>query len=85
MRLHTLWKMWDDDNVELLFALDEYTVENNLDAWWEGVNAACERYKIALADTREVIVTVPHEPIARAFLPVEVDGGVEPPGRGRSE
>lgn len=74
MKLHTLWKIWDGDNVELLFALDEYTVENNFEAWDEGVKKACEDYKITEGDTRIVLVEVPAAPIVAAFRPIKVKG-----------
>jgi hypothetical protein len=77
MRLHTLWKLWDDDLPELLFALDEYTVEANYGAWVEGCAAACKRYGIVEGlDTREVIVHVGRKPIVEAFQAVEVSGSV---------
>lgn len=76
MNLHTLWKIWDDDNVELLFALDEYTVEQNWEAWEEGCKAARERYGITEADTREIIIAIPHAPIVAAFHPIEIKGEI---------
>lgn len=76
MNIHTLWKTWDDDSLELLFALDEYTVEQNWDAWQEGCKAARERYGIQEVDTREVIVSVPHKAILDAFMVPEVYGRI---------
>ena len=77
MRLWTLWKIWDDNNVELLFALDEYTVEGNWEAWEKGVKDACEGYKITEADTRIVKINIDAAPIAALFEPVEIAGVVE--------
>jgi hypothetical protein len=76
MKLHTLWKIWDDDNVELLFALDEYTVEQNWEAWEDGCKAARDRYKITEADTREVLIDVPYKPIVAVFQPVQIEGEI---------
>lgn len=76
MRIQTLWKMWDDENVELLFALDEYTVENNWEAWQDGVTAACEQYKIVEADTRVVLIEINYAPIAAAFRETEITGTI---------
>lgn len=74
--LHTLWKIWDDDNVELLFALDEYTVEGNFKVWEAGVREACARYKITEADTREAVIRVNVAPIEAAFREVQTTGEV---------
>lgn len=79
MKLHTLWKMWDDGGVELVFALDEYTAEQNWQAWQDGVTAACKRYGITPADLREVVISVPEQPIIDAFRATEVAGQIIPP------
>lgn len=59
MRIRTLWKIWDDDGLELLFALDDNTVAENYEAWETGREAARVRYGITDADMREVAITVP--------------------------
>lgn len=76
MRIKTLWKMWDDDAVELLYALDEGTLLVNPDYWAVGYAAALERYRIAAEDVREVWVTVPLANIQAAFDSPEVTGAV---------
>lgn len=77
MKIHTLWKLWDHESLELLFALDEGTIEENWDAWVDGCKAARERYGLTEADTREVIITVSYESVLGAFLASETTGTVE--------
>jgi hypothetical protein len=67
MRIHTLWKQWDDDEVELIFALDDGTLSENYAAWEEGCEAALTRYGIQPEDTRHLIVEFPGAAIYNAF------------------
>jgi hypothetical protein len=78
MRIRTLWKTWDDDDLELLFALDDETTATNWQAWEDGCKAARVRYGIGEVDTREAIIHVPHGPIAALFEVPEIQGTVEP-------
>jgi len=78
MRIRTLWKSWDDDSVELLFALDDETTATNWQAWEDGCKAGRARYGIQPEDTREVIIHVPYGQIARLFAVPEITGKVEP-------
>lgn len=77
MRIRTLWKSWDDDSVELLFALDDETTSINWGAWTSGCEVARARYGITEVDTREVLIDVPYGPIAALFEVPEVKGTVE--------
>lgn len=80
MKLQTLWKCWNEDgndnNVELLFALDEYTVENNYEAWTEGVKAACAAYGIEESETRVAYIEIDLNAIAVLFAPAQTTGRV---------
>lgn len=81
MKIWTLWKQWDDDGLELLFALDNNTVAENWEAWDAGCKAARDRYGITEVDTREVIITVNAAPIVAAFEPAETIGRITSPAR----
>lgn len=74
MNIITLWKAWDDDSLELLFAVDEYTSTENPGVWEEGVKAALDRYKIVEADTRVVTIKFDGRPIEALFNPLEIGG-----------
>jgi hypothetical protein len=79
MKIHTLWKEWDDGSVELLFALDEATFEVNWQAWEEGCAAGRAKYGIQPEDTREVVIDVPYAAVHAAFVAPVVAGKVVEP------
>lgn len=83
MRVHTLWKMWDDEGIELLFAADEHVVEANWEYWEHGCKAAREKYGIQPEDTREVVIDVPYSEIAATFYPPELPATVVAPDKRR--
>lgn len=76
MKLHTLWKQWDDGEIELVFALDEHTVEQNWEAWQKGVDEVCKRYGIPESDMRTVIVTINETQVAATFEAPTIPGTI---------
>lgn len=73
-QIRTLWKIWDDDALECIAAMDDEVTANDWDRWEKACAAAREVYGIQPEDTREVVIDVPYEPIAALFEVPTVTG-----------
>jgi hypothetical protein len=67
MLIHTLWKQWEGEAVELVGALDDSTFVENDQAWADCIASACKRYGCDKSELRYLIYEVDGEAIYKAF------------------
>lgn len=64
--MHTIWIYWpDDDAIELHAAIDQYVIDNNLDAYWSELADA--ENKVGPRNVRQIKIDVDWHEVCAAF------------------